>query len=123
MSMETTSAGIPEGTQPAPPASSTSSPPIIPSDLQEKVKPLQRELLTYFRELPRLLQAGEAGRHALIRGDAILGVWNTWRDAIQAGRERFGMEPICVKQIDPQDVERLAQLIAREEARCRSSKA
>jgi hypothetical protein len=31
-------------------------------------------------------------------------VWDTWRDAIQAGYDRFGLKPFLVKQI--QETER-----------------
>lgn len=119
MSTETTAAGMSGAALPAPLANPSSQ--TIPAGIQEKVKPLERELLTYFRELPRLLQAGAAGRHALIRGEEIVGIWDTWNEAIQIGRERYGMEPVCVKQIDPQDADRLARLKASEEAQCRLS--
>ena len=41
------------------------------------------------RELPRLLAEGHANRWTLIRQGAVLGVWDTYRDALQAGYERF----------------------------------
>jgi hypothetical protein len=74
--------------------------------------PLHRELLAYRREPPGLLERGEADRFALIKGDELQGFWDTQRDALQAGRDRFGLEPICVKRIDPRDVELLDHLLA-----------
>jgi hypothetical protein len=71
---------------------------------------LEREIETYQRELPRLLQEGEGGRWALIKGDEVVDVWDTQRDAIQAGRARFGLEPTLVKHIDPRDSERFDKL-------------
>jgi hypothetical protein len=68
------------------------------------------EIATYLRELPRLLQEGQAGRHVLIKGDEILGIWDLQGDAIEAGCERFGLDPIFVKQIDPRDPQRFALL-------------
>jgi len=70
----------------------------------------EKEIATYVRELPRLLQEGQTGRHALIKGDEILSIWDTQGDAIQAGREKFGLDPICVKTIDEADIGRFALL-------------
>jgi hypothetical protein len=75
---------------------------------------LEREIATYRRELPRLLQEGQGGRWALIKGGDLVSIWDTQRDAIQAGRERFGLEPILVKHIDRRDPERFARLEAQE---------
>jgi hypothetical protein len=72
---------------------------------KEAVKRLAREIATYRRELPRLLDEGQTGRHVLIKGDDLT-VWDTSGDALQAGRLRFGPdEPIFVKTIDPRDPE------------------
>ncbi|HTU21509.1 MAG TPA: hypothetical protein VMG10_25955 [Gemmataceae bacterium] len=60
---------------------------------------LERESATYQRELDRLIREGEAGRFALIRDAEIISVWDTYGDAIQAGYDRFGLEPFMVKQI------------------------
>lgn len=84
---------------------------ITPSG-REALKLYERELATYRRELPRLLEEGHAWRHALVKGDEILSIWDTQGDAIQAGCERFGLEPIFVKTIDPRDPERFALLDA-----------
>jgi hypothetical protein len=72
----------------------------------------EKEIATYLRELPRLLEEGHAGRHALVKGDEVLSVWDTQGDAIQAGVERFGLEPIFVKTVDARDAERFALLDA-----------
>ena len=74
------------------------------------IKIYRQEIVTYVRELPRLLEEGHAWRHALIKGNEILSIWDTQGDATQAGRERFGLDPICVKTIDPRDIERFAYL-------------
>jgi hypothetical protein len=81
---------------------------------------LGTEFATYRRELPRLLEAGQAGRYALIRGDEVLTIWDTQRDALQGGCERFGLEPFAIHKIDPRDVERFALWDAQQEARCRT---
>jgi hypothetical protein len=91
---------------------------VTPSGLQG-LKLFEKEIATYRRELPRLLEEGHAWRHALIKGDEILSVWDTQGDAIQAGRERFGPDaPIFIKTIDPRDPQRFALLDAWMNAQC-----
>src|SRR5882724_1554299 len=62
--------------------------------------PLEREAETYRREVVRLLAEGHAGRHVLIKGDEVVSIWDTQRDALQAGRDRFGLDDIAVVEID-----------------------
>ena len=57
----------------------------LPADLE----PLRTEIRTYLRELPRLLADGHEGRHALIKGEEVLSIWDTFEDALQAGTDRF----------------------------------
>ena len=71
---------------------------------------LEREIETYRKELPRLLAAGQADRFVLIKGDQVVGTWSTQAEAIQAGRQRFGLEPLAVKKVDPRDVELLERM-------------
>jgi asparagine synthetase B (glutamine-hydrolysing) len=59
----------------------------------------ERELAAYRRELTRLLREGEVGRFALVHGDAVVSVWDTRRDAVQAGRDKFGAASFLVQQI------------------------
>jgi hypothetical protein len=80
----------------------------------------EKEIATYGRELPRLLEEGQAGRHALIKGDEILSIWDTQGDAIQAGREKFGLDPICVKTIDARDIKHLILLDEWKKSQCPS---
>jgi hypothetical protein len=44
----------------------------------------QRDLETYRRHLPRLLQEGHAGEYALIKDEQVLSTWDTVGDALQA---------------------------------------
>jgi hypothetical protein len=86
---------------------------------EKALKLYEKEIATYVRELPRLLDEEEEGRFALIKGDAILSVWDTHRDAIQTGVEKFGLDPIFVMKIDVRDVERFAALMDQiREAKC-----
>src|SRR5262245_16994951 len=77
---------------------------------RQALKLYEREIATYLRELPRLLEQGYAGKHALIKGEEILSIWDTDNDAVQAGRERFGLEPIFIMTIDLRDIQRFAWL-------------
>jgi hypothetical protein len=74
---------------------------------------LEAEARTYRREVERLLAEGHAGRHALIKGDEVISVWDTQRDALQAGREKFGLEDIAVVRIDERDPERFRLIDSR----------
>ena len=92
----------------------------ITSSGEKALKMYEKEIATYVRELPRLLEAGEVGRHALIKGDEILSIWDTQGDAIQAGREKFGLDPICVKTIDERDIKRFAMVEEWKKSQCQS---
>ena len=79
---------------------------------------LQREIETYRQALPGLLTKGQAGRFALIKGEKILGIWIDQSEALEAGRQQFGLEPIAVKRIDPRDVDLFARMEAAKGAAC-----
>jgi hypothetical protein len=59
---------------------------------------LEREQATYERELPTLLD--RLGKFAVISGDTIAGVYDTFEDALQVGYDRFGLNPFAVHQIE-----------------------
>ena len=59
---------------------------------------LKTEIETYSREKDRLV-AEKAGKYALVHGDGVVGVWDTYEDALKEGYEKFGLEPFLVKQI------------------------
>jgi hypothetical protein len=58
--------------------------------LPKELEVLRTEIRTYLRELPRMLEEGHEGKHALIKDDQVLSVWDTFEDAYQAGRQLFG---------------------------------
>jgi hypothetical protein len=60
---------------------------------------LATEIATFQRELPRLLSAGEQRRWALVHGDEVAGIWDTFADAVEAGYDRFGLDPFLVQQV------------------------
>jgi hypothetical protein len=62
------------------------------------VMALERELATFQAHLPNLL-ATAPGKYVLIHGDNIVGTWNTWGEAIDAGYERFDLGPFLVNQV------------------------
>jgi hypothetical protein len=57
--------------------------------------PLERELATFDRELPHLLQTMR-GLFVLIHGDEITGPYKSEDDAYVAGCEKYGVEPFLV---------------------------
>jgi hypothetical protein len=58
---------------------------------------LDRELKTYGRELNQLLV--HEGKFALVHGEEVSDVFDTFEDAVRAGYQRFGLDPFMVKQI------------------------
>lgn len=64
---------------------------------------LERELATYQRLLPTL-SSGNEGRFALIAGEDVLGIFDTYPDALAAGYEHRGLEPFLVKKISSVEV-------------------
>ena len=106
------------------PQSSSEIPAAPPIQVTESgalgLKLFEHEIAAYLRELPRLLAEGQAWRYALVKGDELLGIWDTDAEAIQAGCDRFGLEPIYVKKIDPRDPARFALLDQWKKSRCPS---
>lgn len=62
--------------------------------------PLERETATFNAKLPELV-GNSLGKFVLIKGDAIVGVYDTYADALKIGYERFKLEPFMVKQVAP----------------------
>ena len=58
---------------------------------------LDTEIATYQRELPTLL--AHEGKFVLIQGDTVVGVYDTYQDAIQSGYDKCGLNPFLVKRI------------------------
>ena len=87
--------------------------------LPDNLKRLEREIGTYFRELPRLIAGGDEGRYALIRDDELLSVWDTLDDASQAGHERFGLDRFMAQKIRATDLKLLAPYFATDDQRAR----
>lgn len=61
---------------------------------------LEKELETFARELPRLLAKPEQrGQFALVHGDTVDSLWSTLEAGLEAGYDRFGIEPFLVKEV------------------------
>ena len=59
---------------------------------------LETEARTYERELAGLLS--DEGKWVLIHGDEVVGVFETYQDALKIGYERYVLDPFMVKQIE-----------------------
>jgi hypothetical protein len=60
---------------------------------------IAREWDTYRREVGRLLADGHEGRFALIKGDQVVGLFDSREEAKAAGSARFLLEPYLIQQI------------------------
>jgi len=58
---------------------------------------LEQEIATYNRLLPELL--AQEGKYVLIKGAELAGVFDSYRDALAAGYQRFKLDSFLVKQI------------------------
>ena len=67
------------------------------------LRALRREIITYRRLLPQLLAEGHEGRFVLIKGEDVLGIWDNFEDAQQAGALQFGFGPFLAQPIDSRD--------------------
>ena len=64
---------------------------------------LFHEWQTYRRELPRLLDEGNEGKFALIKGDEILGLYDSWDEARAEGLRRFLLAAHMIKRVLSQE--------------------
>ena len=69
------------------------------TELPEDTGPLATESSYYRREVGRLLAEGHEGQWILIRGEKIIGIWNTRAEAFAVADKRYALEPAFVKQI------------------------
>ena len=77
---------------------------------------LERELETFQKELPRLLQdEANRGKYALVYGDKVDSVWETVDEALAAGYDRFALDPFLVKEITEREE---ARFFSRNVSRC-----
>lgn len=65
--------------------------------------PFERELNFFERERMRLLDRAQ-GKFALIKGEDLVGIFDTEMEAVRAGYKRFGNEPFLAKHIVEADI-------------------
>jgi hypothetical protein len=65
----------------------------------EPGEPLAEEWNTYRQEVGRLLAEGLEGRHLLIKGTEIIGIYDTSEEAMAVGLERYLLQPFFVHPI------------------------
>jgi hypothetical protein len=100
------------------PVEATSSFWTLPPEERERI---MRDLETYRRELPRLIEEGHVGRYAVVRDDRVMSVWDTAGDALQAAQIAFGSVPVAVYPVKVQDLERFKQLEQSKSTTCQPS--
>jgi hypothetical protein len=61
--------------------------------------PIKSEWDCFRRERPRLLAEGHEGRWVLIKGETLVGLFDTWEEARSVGLQRFGVVPMLVQEI------------------------
>ena len=72
--------------------------------------PLRQEWNFYRREAGRLLAEGHGGQHVLIKGEQVIGLWDTHDEALLAGYQRFADQPFLVHQV--QERERVLRCVS-----------
>jgi len=77
---------------------------------------LQREMET-FERLKQELVAEHEGKYALIHGDYVAGIWDTYEDALKNGYESFELKPFLVKKIEGIET---VKFLSREVSPCQS---
>jgi hypothetical protein len=61
--------------------------------------PLCLEWSFYRREVGRLLAEGQEGRFLLIKGEEIIGIWDTEEEARAVAHTRYPMQPYLIQRI------------------------
>jgi hypothetical protein len=72
--------------------------------LDDSNEPLAREWNVYCREIGRLLAERHHGRFVLIKGKDIVGIFENWATARQAGLKRFHRQPFfdhAIRDVEP----------------------
>lgn len=64
---------------------------------------LEIELNTYYKNKNTFNEKSPSGGYVVIKGDDVLGIWETRLDALKAGIEKYGNVEFLVKDIDESD--------------------
>jgi len=65
---------------------------------------LETELQIFRGHLPEWLQS-HPSEYALVKGDVVIGFFDTVDRALEEGARRFGLESFLVRQVEPQEPE------------------
>jgi hypothetical protein len=71
-------------------------------DRRSRQASLNREQAAYEANLPHWLSEHE-GKHVLIKGDEVLGFYETRDEALAAGDAAFGVVPLLVRLVTPSE--------------------
>lgn len=63
---------------------------------------LQVETRTYAEKLPHLMM-GHIGKFVVIKGVEVIGIYDSYQDALTFGYQRAGLTPFLVKKIAPSE--------------------
>lgn len=64
--------------------------------------PIYEEVKTFRRELPRLLAEGHEGKWVLIKGDKIVGLFESLDEGYCRGRKLYLLQPFIVQPVSEQ---------------------
>ncbi len=69
----------------------------LPVDLSDS--PIAIEWNFYRHEVGRLLAEGQEGKWVLIKGEKIIGIWDTEQRAYEAALKEYLLQPVLIRQI------------------------
>jgi hypothetical protein len=64
-----------------------------------RASPLYHEWSFYRREAGRLLAEGHEGRFVIIKGEQLIGIWDTQQEAKAVALQRYLMQPCLIHQV------------------------
>jgi hypothetical protein len=67
---------------------------LMVAQLPPSARAREADCVALWRSLPQLLAEGHEGRVALIHEGKLVSVWDTYRDAMQAGYDKFGFDAL-----------------------------
>lgn len=65
--------------------------------------PLCQEWNYYRREVGHLLAEGNEGKWVLIKGEQVIGIWDTFEEARHVASQRYLMQPVLIHQIQTRE--------------------
>jgi len=69
----------------------------LPEDTSNS--PIASEWNFYRREVGRLLAEGQEGKWLLIKGERIIGIWDSEAEAHQVAVQKYLMQPVLIHQV------------------------